>query len=60
MSVRIPAPPSGAALGALAVLVGHDDRRALLGELVGDRLADSLCGAGDDGDAVVKLSHLSS
>ncbi len=54
---------AGAAVGgcrrrALTVLVGHDDGRALLRELVGDRLADSLCRARDDGHAAVELSHL--
>ena len=43
-----------------ALDVGADDRRALRLELVGDRLADALRGAGDDRDPGVELAHLPS
>src|SRR6266516_3957930 len=56
MSTCMPAPPPGAS----AVQVGDDNRCTLLGQLVGDRLADALCTAGDDRDPAVQLAHGSS
>ena len=43
--------------GGARLDVGADDGGTFCGELVGYRLADSLCGAGDDGDTVVELAH---
>ena len=40
-----------------AAQVGDDDARALGGEPVGDRAADALRRAGDDGDLAVERAH---
>ena len=57
-----PRPPSpspvsavGRRLRSLLVDVGDDDRRALLGELLGDRPADPLGAAGHDRDPILQL-----
>ncbi len=46
-------------LAAVSDQLGDHDHRAFAAESAGDRLPDALTGAGDDGDAVLKLQFVS-
>ena len=48
------------ALGALGVDLGDLDRGAVLGEQAGDRTADAVTTAGDDGDLAVEQALVQS